>query len=178
MPVSIKPFEWEDWLALWQLRAAQLAEAGIALGDPPAEPELDSPFETDYHRLGEVYLRGAGNFWLAWSGERPIGHVGAQAMGDGIELRRMYVWAEERRRGVGALLVATLVEHARCQDVKAIELWTSPEGPGRFLYAFAGFQVVAAPGPEFSGVPPSTDEIRMRLELCEAATKAFDAWLQ
>jgi GNAT superfamily N-acetyltransferase len=163
--VSIKPFQWEDWPALWQLRAAQLAEVGIELGEAPAQPEPDSPYEPDYHRLGQVYLRGAGNFWLAWSGERPIGHVGAQAMGDGIELRRMYVRAEERRRGVGALLLAALIEHARRQGVKAIELWTSPAGPGRFLYERAGFRIVAARGPEFFGVQPSTDEIRMRLDL-------------
>ena len=32
-PISIKPFEWAHWAALWQLVGAHLAEHGIVL-DP------------------------------------------------------------------------------------------------------------------------------------------------
>jgi hypothetical protein len=39
--------------------------------------------EWDYHRIGEVYLRGSGGFWLAWAGDAPVGHVGAQDLGVG-----------------------------------------------------------------------------------------------
>jgi GNAT superfamily N-acetyltransferase len=165
--VSIRLFQWADWAALWQLRYAQLAELGVPVGGQqvPAQPDPDNRYEPDYHCIGEVYLTGAGGFWLAWSGEVPIGHVGAQDLGGCIELRRMYVRAERRRRGVGSSLVATLIQHCARRGVRAVELWTSPEGPGRLLYQRLGFRVVSGPGPEFQRVPPVLDEIRMRLDL-------------
>jgi GNAT superfamily N-acetyltransferase len=161
----IRPFGWEDWRALWQLRFSQLAEHGILGGELPAQPDLRSPYERDYHRMGQVYLAGAGNFWVAWLDNRPVGHVGAQDIGGAVELRRMYVVAESRRRGVGARLVATLIEHCLRSGVKAIELWTSEQGSGRFLYEKCGFRIVARPGPEFQRVALVEDEIRMRLDL-------------
>jgi predicted N-acetyltransferase YhbS len=83
----------------------------------------------------------------------------------------MYVRAEYRRRGVGIRLVRTLIEHCVNNGVKAIELWTGEDGPGRFLYEKMGFRVTEGPGKEFRDkeIPcvhsPSTDEIRMRLDL-------------
>ena len=35
----------------------------------------------------EVYLRGAGSFWLAWYTECPVGHVGGQDVGGADEIR-------------------------------------------------------------------------------------------
>jgi GNAT superfamily N-acetyltransferase len=160
----IKPFRWEDWTALWQLRSAQLAEQGVEMGELPVRPDYDSPYERDYHRIGQVYLTGAGGFWLAWSGDLPVGHVGAQDVGGGVELRRMYVRADYRRRGVGSRLVMTLIEQCARNGVPAIELWTAPHGPGRFLYERLGFQVVGGPGPEFERVPLAPGEIRMRAD--------------
>ncbi len=94
--ITITSFTWErGWSALWRLRTHQLHENGIfpAAGEDdievPAKPDLSSPYEQDYHRIAEVYLRNKGGFWLAWSGETPAGHIGGQDMGNAIELRRM-----------------------------------------------------------------------------------------
>jgi len=110
-PIAVKPFEWAHWAALWQLVDAQPIELGIVLDPedgippiPPQEPEqvVRSEWEGDLDHIGVIYLRGAGGFWLAWEGDTPVGRVGAQDLGaTGVELRRMYVRAECRRRGIG-----------------------------------------------------------------------------
>jgi GNAT superfamily N-acetyltransferase len=169
--ISIKPFEWKDWVSLCELGIAQLAEHGIILDpeDIPEEPEdtdRDCP-EWDLDHIDEVYLSGAGGFWLAWCEDIPVGQVGAQDLGGVVELRRMYVRAEYRRRGIGARLVNTLIEHCAAGDVQAIELWTAKDGPGRSLYEKQGFRKVDMKGPGFEDVDDRPDEIRMRLDLAD-----------
>lgn len=174
-PIIIKPFFWADWRALWKIQLAHLAEHGIVLG-PEAIP--DGPqtvgrddHEWDYYELGSVYLQGSGGFWLAWHGNDPIGHIGAQDLGGVIELRRMYVRSEHRRRGVGSLLVRALVDHCAAHGVAVVELWTGADDLGRRLYERHGFRVVERPvsGLEDfiarTGSTPGDDEVRMRREL-------------
>jgi GNAT superfamily N-acetyltransferase len=179
VPISVKHFEWAHWGALWQLVLAHLAENGIVLDPeeipaiPPQAPEhVDrSGYEWDLEYIEPVYLRGAGGFWLAWAGEMPVGHVGAQDLGKAIELRRMYVRAAYRRQGIGTCLVRTLIAHCAAQGVQAIELWTAREGLGRRLYAKMGFRRTDRPGPAYGRLEaetryqPGEDEIRMRLGL-------------
>jgi GNAT superfamily N-acetyltransferase len=169
---------------MWQLVHAHLAEDDIILGPeditpiPPQMPEhIDrSLHEWDMEYIGPVYLRGAGGFWLAWWEDTPAGHVGAQDLGGpdgcvGVELRRMYVRAEYRRRGIGTRLVRALIEHCTAKGARAIELWTARDGLGRRLYAGLGFCRTDQPGPgherveEETGYQPGPDEIRMRLDL-------------
>ena len=75
----------------------------------------------------------------------------------------MYVLPEYRRRGVGTLLVATLIQHCRDDGVKAIEVWTAFDGLGRHLYRKLGFRQVAGRGPGFEDAL-ERDEMRLRLE--------------
>jgi GNAT superfamily N-acetyltransferase len=180
-PIVVKPFEWAHWTALWQLVAAHLAEQGIVLDPeevvppvPPQAPEqvVRGEYEWDLDYIGVIYVRGAGGFWLAWEGETPVGHVGAQDLGArGVELRRMYVRADYRRRGIGTRLVQALIEGCASKGAAAIELWTEHEGLGHRLYAKLGFRPTETPGPEYgrleaeTGYRPGEDEIRMRLDL-------------
>lgn len=175
--ISVKPFEWEHWIPLCQLGISQLAEHGIIL-DPedipeaPEDTDRDCP-EWDLDHIAEVYLSGSGGFWLAWRGDMPIGHIGAQDLGRVVELRRMYVRAEYRLSGVGTRLVQALIKHCVTEGVRAIELWTAEDGPGRFLYEKLGFRRTDKPGPGFGNVDtatgrsPTADEIRMRLDLTD-----------
>ena len=164
----IKPFEWQDWLSLWQLRKYQLAEAMIAIEDAlPPKPDLNSPYEKDYHRMAQVYLAEKGNFWLAWVGGSLAGHVGIEDRGDYGELRRMYVRVEFRRRGIGTLLVQTLINHCIEKKVDIVELWTADEGPGRFLYEQFGFRQVEITDKALGCKPDDNDQIRMRLAVTD-----------
>jgi GNAT superfamily N-acetyltransferase len=170
--VTVRHFEWKDWVPLNQLFIAQLAEHGITLDpdDIPQEPEdtdPDSP-EWDLDHIDQVYLRGAGGFWLAWCGDTPAGRVGAQDLGGVVELRRMHVVSAYRRRGIGTCLVQAMIDHCAAGGVRAIELWTAKEGPGRFLYGKLGFRPVDEKGPGFEDAMDRPDEMRMRLDLVQS----------
>jgi GNAT superfamily N-acetyltransferase len=174
-PISIQPYTPPLWHALMELRRYQLAEAGIIV---PPEDMSDQPqnvgrdeYEWDYHHIAEIYLSGAGGFWLAWWEDDLAGHIAAQDLGGVIELRNMYVRAEYRRRGIAACLVQTLLDHCKTQPVNAIELWTARNGVGRKLYDRMGFKITSAPGVEFfdlyyrTNFVPGENEIRMRFDL-------------
>lgn len=168
--ITIKSFDWkEGWPALWELRTHQLAEEGIIVApEEVGPPDLDSSYERDYHRIDQVYLTGTGGFWIAWWDDTPVGHIAAQDVGDGVELRHMYVRAAYRRRGIGTQLVRELIAHCAAKSVKVIELWTAHNGLGRILYEKAGFRVVDGPEMAFEKETilcphiPSEDETRMR----------------
>ena len=168
------------WPDLWALRFIQLAEHGVVF-DNPTVPAIDEPSnigdpEYDYHHIQNTYLCGAGNFWLAYLGETPIGHIGAQDVNGQIELRRMFVAAPYRRRGVGSTLVYTLIQHAADHHVGIIELWTQSHGVGERLYTSLGFEVVTGPSDAFADVVAQThyvsgdDEVRMRLRVSPSTT--------
>ncbi|MEZ4618432.1 MAG: hypothetical protein R2867_23360 [Caldilineaceae bacterium] len=97
MQPTITQYTPTQWKPLWQLRFAHLAEQGIivpedAIPTVPGLPAHDT-YERDLNRIDEVYLSGAGGFWLAWQRDAPVGYVGGQDLGGVMELRRMYVKA-------------------------------------------------------------------------------------
>lgn len=161
--ILIKPFQWSDWKGLWMVRNHQLAEEGIVGDDTiPDGPDLSSPYEKDFHRIDQVYLTGRGNFWIAWMADDAVGYVGAQDYGEFIELRHMYVQNEFRRQGIGSMLVQVLIDHCAANRVRAIELWTAHDGPGRPLYEKLGFRISEAKGDEPEYEIRGNREIRMR----------------
>ena len=168
--VAVRPYERDWWVPLSLLVHARLAEKGIILdaGAIPDEPPDTGPdsYEWDLEHMGEVYLRGAGGFWLAWCNELAVGHVGARDLGGVAELRRMFVRADYRRRGIGTRLVKTLIEHCASGGISAIESWTPFDGLGQRLYRTCGFHEVVSRGAEF-GAAELRQEMRMRLDLTE-----------
>ena len=60
------------------------------------------------------------------------------------------LYPECRRQHVGALLLGTILQHARSQGNKAVSLSVNRENPARRLYARHGFEVVAEPGDAFT----------------------------
>ena len=171
--VIIKPFEWQDWYAMWKLRGYHLAEGGIIVDGVQGPPDFSLPYdetnpdypEMDMERIDQAYPKDRGNFWIAWMDEQPLGHMGAQDFGNFVELRRMYVRQEYRRRGIGTRLVKTLIEHCIEKDVGRIELWTAGDGPGRPLYESLGFFRIEPAGGEPEYDKRARYEIRMRLDL-------------
>jgi GNAT superfamily N-acetyltransferase len=162
---------------MWAVREAQLAEDGVApdsiaaVQQPHPGVFVDTQYDVDLENIDQVYLRGAGGFWLAWYAGHPVGYVGAQDVGGAIELRRMYVKASCRRLGVGTRLVEALISHTRAEAVGVIELWTASDGPGRKFYQALGFREARGPGVEYQDLAvltryaPGADEVRLRLDL-------------
>jgi GNAT superfamily N-acetyltransferase len=172
---TVRPYTPDDRDALWELERRWLAEIGLAFADDPVpEDPMEVPLgdhQWDLYYIDRAYLSGRGGFWLAWLGDSPAGQVGAQDIGTGVELQRMFVLPDHRRRGVGSMLAQALTERCAAQGVGAIELWTARHGVGRPLYESLGFREVPALSPDFADVvtitryTPSGDQIRMRLDL-------------
>jgi GNAT superfamily N-acetyltransferase len=172
--ILVKSFTWDDWFAMWKLQAWHLADGEIYIDNATqGPPDFNLPYdetnpkypEMDMERIDLAYLSGRGNFWMAWIDDQPVGMVGAQDMGEFIELRRMYVRQEYRRRGIGTLLVQALIDHCKQKGVKSIKLWTEDEGPGRYLYSPLGFRQVEPQGEERIYFRFLQGEIRMLKEL-------------
>jgi GNAT superfamily N-acetyltransferase len=177
LPLTVTPFKWvpgDHWRGLWELRHYQLVEAGIfiPLEENPAPPHNAGrdEYEWDYDHIDEIYLHGAGGFWLAWWEGCPVGHVAGQDLGRIVELRHMYVRSEYRKRGIGACLVQVLLDQCKVHGVEIVRLWTASDGPGRRLYEHMGFQVISWPGEEEmaelierTNYTPGEDELRMQL---------------
>ena len=167
--IEIRLFTPDQWKFLDILMTTRLCEnLGIELDlsqisdEPEDSPEGSPEWDTDH--IDQVYLSGAGGFWLAWDVDEPVGNVGAQDLGGVVELRRMYVKPEYRRRGVGTMLVEALIRHCSDRGVKVIEVWTDFDGLGQHLYRKLGFRQVEGRGPGFENAL-KRDEMRLRLEL-------------
>jgi GNAT superfamily N-acetyltransferase len=173
--ILVRTFTWQDWETIWNLNTYWLAEQGVIVDGQITPLDFTLPYdernpnypEMDIERIDECYLKARGNFWIAWADSEPAGTVGAQDLGDYIELRRMYVRKEYRRLGIGTQLVRALIDHCQNQKASPIKLWTAAGGPGRFLYATLGFQPVKLQGEEFQNRYALNGEIRMMLNPAE-----------
>ncbi|MGZ3420107.1 MAG: GNAT family N-acetyltransferase [Polyangiales bacterium] len=101
---------------------------GIQRGEFGVPITLDD--QPDLDDVPAFYGKGRGGFWVARAHERVVGTIGLLDHGsEGGALRKMFVAAEWRGRehGVGAALLAALIEHARAQGVPCLRLGTRPE---------------------------------------------------
>jgi putative acetyltransferase len=67
-----------------------------------------------------------GRFWVAECDGRVVGCVGVTpgAAPASVELRKLYVAAAARRRGLGAALCALVEDEARRRGARSVELWS------------------------------------------------------
>lgn len=74
-----------------------------------------------------------GRFWVAERARVVVGSCGVTpaAEGNGMELRKLYVAAASRRRGLGAYLSSLVEEEAQRRGANFVELWSDT----RFLDA-------------------------------------------
>jgi putative acetyltransferase len=75
--------------------------------------------------IATAYRGWNGRFWVAEEGGRVVGCVGVRARGGpGVELCKLYVAREARRRGLGGALCALVEAEARARGAAFVELWS------------------------------------------------------
>jgi GNAT superfamily N-acetyltransferase len=85
-----------------------------------------------------------GLFLVAYLAGEPVACVGLRRHGDdAMEIKRMYVRAPHRRRGLGRLLLAVLEDETRRAGRARVVLETGTEQPEALaLYASSGYQPI------------------------------------
>ena len=160
----IRVFAPHEWGLYRELRLRALADSPAAFGStlaqeqvrPPAEWErrLSAGARSDLNLplVAEVAGEPAG---LAW------GRIEEDAP-DEATLYQMWVALEYRRRGVGRLLLAAVIDWARTRRVRTLALGvTLDNGPAERLYRRAGFVPVGEP----EALRPGSELRAQRMEL-------------
>ena len=93
--------------------------------------------------IATAFAKKGGEFWTATVGARVVGCVGYTATADPerIELKKLYVAKDHRRRGLAARLCDLVEDAARHRGASAVELWSDVkfEDAHRF-YQRRGYQ--------------------------------------
>ncbi len=81
---------------------------------------------------------------VAASGERIVGYAGLMAVGSDADVQTLTVAAENQRQGVGAQLLASLIDEAKCRGCSRLTLEVAASNePAQRLYLRQGFEVIA-----------------------------------
>jgi GNAT superfamily N-acetyltransferase len=100
-----------------------------------APPDLKDSFEAyivssiaqEIGRIADYYAEHGGSFWVALDDDRLAGMFGLEKVrgAEAMELRRMYVDPDLRRRGIARTMLAFAEDECRRLDVRNLELSTS-----------------------------------------------------
>lgn len=141
--VTIRPFRAADREAVRDLF--------IRVNRSIAPPSLKEKFEIyiarslaeEIDRIAEYYGERNGGFWVAESAGAVVGMFGLEPDGPGaMELRRMYVAPEARRRGIARQMLAFAEDECRGRGVQSLTLSTSElQGEALALYRAAGYHL-------------------------------------
>ncbi len=137
--VEIRRLTPDDWTLFRQVRLAALADSPEAFCSTlTREQAYDAQQWRDWMRPA------SGLKVVAVNGEVPVGVVGAWVppeRGGAVELFSMWVSPTVRGRGVGTAFVTEVLDWARGQRHRTVELWVVEEnGTARRLYERFGFQ--------------------------------------
>ncbi len=142
--IEVRAFAAED--------AAQVRALFIRVNRLLAPPDLKDAFEgyialslsEEIDRIADYYSERDGAFWVAVDGDRVVGMFGLEpSSATAMELRRMYVDPDARRRGIARTMLQIAEEECRRRNRSHLELSTSElQGDALALYRRAGYQLV------------------------------------
>jgi GNAT superfamily N-acetyltransferase len=120
----------QEMVSRYQLRPGRPDEVEGAMAEDPSD-DLVPP---------------SGMFYLARRGSTPVGCIGLRLRPNQVgQVTRVFVLSDERRRGVGARLMAEIEAAARDHKVRRLELDTRDDlVEARQLYESCGFVEVPA----------------------------------
>ncbi len=95
-------------------------------------------------RVSEYYSERKGGFWVAVDGQKIVGMFGLESSGEGtMELRRMYLDPDFRRRGIARRMLNFAEQECRRRDRPRMDLSTSElQREALALYQNAGYALV------------------------------------
>ncbi|MCP3406035.1 GNAT family N-acetyltransferase [Bradyrhizobium sp. CCGB01] len=125
-PIIIRPFTEED--------AEQVRLLFVRVNRLLAPPHMAEAFEQyiavslneETGQISRYYGRRQGGFWVAVDGKKVVGMFGLEPSSSaGMELRRMYVDPEVRRRGIARQMLRFAEDECRKRSCPRIDLSTS-----------------------------------------------------
>jgi GNAT superfamily N-acetyltransferase len=142
-PIAIRSFVDAD--------AVPVRALFIRVNELLAPPHLKADFEAyigrsleeEIDRIADYYGQRDGGFWVAVGGSGIVGMFGLESapVAGSMELRRMYVDPDARRRGVARKMLAFAEAECRRRNVFQIELSTSElQAEALSLYRSAGYE--------------------------------------
>jgi L-amino acid N-acyltransferase YncA len=135
--LTVRPMTEADWPAV-----AEIYAAGIATGEATFETELPTWEAWDAGHLAEhrlVATDGAGTV-LGWAALAP---VSGRCVYAGVTENSVYIAPAARGRGVGRVLLRSLVESAEQAGIWTVQTGVFPENTASLaLHRAAGFRVV------------------------------------
>jgi GNAT superfamily N-acetyltransferase len=144
---TIRPYRPGDRAAVRELFARVNRELAPAHLRDVFEAYIARGLSDEIDRIEAYYAERNGAFWVAVDGEDALlGMFGLEAVegrAHAVELRRMYVAAQARRRGVARAMLAYAEGEARRRGFAAMTLSTSEVQPAALaLYRAAGYALV------------------------------------
>jgi ribosomal protein S18 acetylase RimI-like enzyme len=108
------------------------------------EGYIERSLNEEIGRIEVYYGERQGGFWVAVEGEEIVGMFGLEASADdAMELRRMYVDPDARRRGIASRMLCYAEEECRRRGRPRMDLSTSElQGAALALYRGAGYRLV------------------------------------
>jgi putative acetyltransferase len=144
MTIDIRPFEPND--------AAQVEALFITVNRTLAPPDMKDRFETyitasiteEIGRIEAYYTTRNGRFWVAYETNTLVGMVGVEKQPDGaMELRRMYVSSDFRRKGIAHKMLEYVENQCRMDGIPMMVLSTSELQPAAIgFYEASGYELV------------------------------------
>ena len=128
--IEIRSASGDDWVAYRQVRLRALTDAPDAFA---STLEREAAFDDDVWiaRLTSAHTL------IAWAGDDPVGTV--TGLPDG-EMVAMWVAPDQRGKGVGAQLVAALVDWSRAAGLTELRTWVADgNDTAQRLYERMGF---------------------------------------
>jgi GNAT superfamily N-acetyltransferase len=108
------------------------------------EAYIARSLKEEIDRVFDYYREREGGFWVAVDGEKMVGIFGLESSGDdAMELRRMYVDPDLRRRGIARRMLRFAEEECRRRGRPRMVLSTSElQQDALSLYRNAGYELI------------------------------------
>jgi putative acetyltransferase len=141
--VDVRPFRATDRDAVRDLFIRVNRSLAPAALKEKFEAYIARSLAEEIGRVADYYGERNGGFWVAESAGAVVGMFGLEPAGpDAMELRRMYVAPEARRRGIARQMLVFAEDECRRRGLQSLTLSTSElQGEALALYRAAGYRL-------------------------------------